>query len=537
MTEDINKEQDNSKFSLWLPIILGVVLAAGILIGKSLNSSESITKYILQSDPNKLDFIVDVINKEYVDSVNAKDLIEKALPEVLSNLDPHTVYIPAKDLKRVDEPLKGNFDGIGIQFNILNDTLLIVNTISGGPAEKVGVMAGDKIITINDSLFSGTGISNEDVVKQLKGKKGSTVKIGVKRQSAKDLLNFDITRDKIPLYSVDVSYMINENLGYIKISSFGENTHNEFVEALEKLQNKGMKKLILDLRSNGGGYLNAATSISDEFLKNDQLIVYTQGKSRPRKDYKATSKGLFEDGELAVLIDSWSASASEIVAGAVQDHSRGKIFGRRSFGKGLVQETSFFRDGSAMRLTTARYYTPAGRCIQKPYDKGLQKYGLELYERFKNGELLSADSAHFDKDKAFKTKSGKTVYGGGGIMPDVFVPIDTLLQSAFFRVVANKLYNYSLEYTNSHRSELTEFKTADEITNFLDSKGVYSNFMKSVNKSGIKPAAAEKKAAEKLVRAYLYAYICRNILDNDGYFKVIQTVDKTLLEAINDMNE
>lgn len=535
MTENLDNNQNKSQFSLWLPILLAIVLAAGIYIGKSLNSSEPISNYILQSDPNKLDFVLDVIEQEYVDTIKTLGLVEKAIPEILSKLDPHTVYISAKDLKRANEPLEGNFDGIGIQFNIFNDTVLVVNTISGGPAEKVGVMSGDKIITINDSLFAGIGIDNAKIMKKLKGKKGSSVKIGVKRQSYDELLSFDITRDKIPLYSVDVSYMINPEIGYIKISSFGKNTHKELVEALNKLKSRGMKKLILDLRSNGGGYLGAAINISDEFLPDNQLIVYTSGKSRPRKDYKATKSGLFENGEIAVLIDSWSASASEIVAGAIQDNDRGKIYGRRSFGKGLVQETTFFRDGSAMRLTTARYYTPSGRCIQKPYDKGIKNYDLELFERFKHGEMSNADSTHFDENQEFKTKSGRTVYGGGGIMPDVFVPIDTIAQTPFFKANANRLYKYALVFTNSHRKKLSKFKTYSELTKYLDRQNVFNKFISTIDKSDKLANDKEVKKSKHIIKTYIYAYICRNILGNEGYFPVIKDIDNTLLKAINDM--
>ena len=348
----------NSKLSIYAPLVLAVVFALGIYLGNLLNFQSKDNKISLKSEPNKLDLIIDLIESDYVDTVSTSDLIEEAVPYILKNLDPHSIYIPAKDLKQVNEPLEGNFEGIGVQFNLLNDTILVINTISGGPAEKVGLMAGDKIITINDSLFAGKKITNEDVIKNLKGEQGTTVKVGVARIGFDKLLSFEITRNKVPLYSVDVAYMMSEDIGYVKISAFARTTYDEFMQAVNNLHKQGMKKIVLDLRSNTGGYLDAAISIIDEFLEKDKLIVYTEGKARPRYEYKATKNGACLKDELVVLIDSWSASASEIVAGAIQDNDRGTIVGRRSFGKGLVQESSYFRDGSALRLTIARYYTP-----------------------------------------------------------------------------------------------------------------------------------------------------------------------------------
>ncbi|HES59716.1 MAG TPA: S41 family peptidase, partial [Caldithrix sp.] len=416
----------NSKLSIYAPLVLAVVFALGIYLGNLLNFQSKDNKISLKSEPNKLDLIIDLIESDYVDTVSTSDLIEEAVPYILKNLDPHSIYIPAKDLKQVNEPLEGNFEGIGVQFNLLNDTILVINTISGGPAEKVGLMAGDKIITINDSLFAGKKITNEDVIKNLKGEQGTTVKVGVARIGFDKLLSFEITRNKVPLYSVDVAYMMSEDIGYVKISAFARTTYDEFMQAVNNLHKQGMKKIVLDLRSNTGGYLDAAISIIDEFLEKDKLIVYTEGKARPRYEYKATKNGACLKDELVVLIDSWSASASEIVAGAIQDNDRGTIVGRRSFGKGLVQESSYFRDGSALRLTIARYYTPTGRSIQKSYSKGNDEYELDLLHRYENGEFESADSTVFADSLKFVTKGGKIVYGGGGIMPDVFVAVDTL---------------------------------------------------------------------------------------------------------------
>lgn len=539
MTNDSETKFKNSKLTIIAPIILAFVLAGGIFIGKSLNSNEGTTSFVFKSDPNKLDFILDVVEKEYVDTVYKKDLVEKTIPVLLENLDPHSVYIPARDLKQVSEPLEGNFEGIGVQFNILNDTVLVINTISGGPAEKVGVVAGDKIVTINDSLFAGTGITNDEVVKKLKGKGGTKVKIGVERVGYPDLLSFEITRGKIPLYSVDVSYMINKTTGYIKISTFARTTYDEFVQALNKLKGLGMKELVLDLRSNTGGYLDAAIKISDEFLKEQELIVYTEGKERPRADYEATAGGLFEQGELAVLIDSWSASASEIVAGAVQDNDRGTIIGRRSFGKGLVQETTYFRDGSAMRLTIARYYTPTGRSIQKPYTNGVKNYEHELMSRYEHGEFAVIDSTVFDEKNKFVTKGGKTVYGGGGIMPDVFVPIDTVGRNSFYREVSRKalIYNYALEYANQNRQTLSKLLNYKEIVNFLETKDAFSGFLQEVRKKGVNPKISQIAESKNIVKTYLYAYICRNIINNEGYFPVLQKIDNVLLKAIDELEK
>ncbi len=539
MTYDSESKYKNSKLAIVAPIVLAFVLAGGIFIGKSLNTDDGATSFVFKSDPNKLDFILDVIEKEYVDTVSKYNLVEKTIPIMLEHLDPHSVYIPARDLQEVSEPLEGNFEGIGVQFNILNDTVLVINTITGGPAEKVGVLAGDKIVTINDSLFAGIGITNDQVIKKLKGKGGTKVIIGVARIGYPELLSFEITRDKIPLYSVDVSYMINPTIGYIKISTFARTTYDEFVEGLKKLKGKGMKNLILDLRSNTGGYLDAAIKIADEFLKENELIVYTEGKERPRADYIATAGGLFEEGELVVLIDSWSASASEIVSGAIQDNDRGTIIGRRSFGKGLVQETTYFRDGSAMRLTIARYYTPTGRSIQKPYNNGVKDYEHELINRYEHGELETADSTVFNEKNKFTTKGGKVVYGGGGIMPDIFVPIDTVGQTPFYRQVSRKamIYNYALNYTNKYRESLSQFSDYKELINYLESKNIFANFLLEVRKKGLNPKITEIYESEQLIKTYLYAYICRNIVNNDGYYPVLQKVDDILKRAIKELNK
>jgi len=527
----MNKE--NSKISIYAPILFAIIFAVGIIIGNKLNFQNNNNSISFKSEPNKLDLILNLIKSDYVDEVSISNIVENAVPEILKNLDPHSIYIPAKDFKRVNEPLEGNFDGIGVQFNILKDTILVINTISGGPAEKVGLLAGDKIITINDSIFAGKGISNNDVIKNLKGERGTKVKVGIKRTGYKKLLNFDIVRNIIPLYSVDVSYMINKETGYIKISQFARTTYDEFLLAVNKLHQQGMTKIVLDLRSNTGGYLDAAVNIIDEFLEKNKLIVYTQGKARPRSDYKSSEKGICKNDELVVLIDSWSASASEIVAGAIQDNDRGTIIGRRSFGKGLVQESNYFRDGSAIRLTIARYYTPTGRSIQKPYTKGKDEYQLDLVHRFEHGEFKSADSTQFADSLKFVTKGGKVVYGGGGIMPDIFVAIDTIGVTPYFQRITNRalIYTYALEYTNNNRKKLSKHTDYKHIVKYLKSKNILNSFIDYAKRKGIKPNHKDIKISKKILETRIYAYIARNLIDNDGYYPIIKNIDATLQRA------
>ena len=523
----------NTKLAIYAPIVLAIVFALGIFIGNILNFQTNNKSISFKSEPNKLDLILNLIESDYVDDVSVSTLVEEAVPHLLKNLDPHSIYISAKDFKKINEPLEGNFDGIGVQFNILNDTILVINTISGGPAEKVGLMAGDKIITINDSLFAGKGISNDDVIKNLKGEQGTKVNVGIKRRSYKKLLNFVIIRNKIPLYSVDVAYMLNKETGYIKISQFARTTYDEFIQAVNDLHEQGMTKMILDLRSNTGGYLDAAVNIIDEFLEKDKLIVYTEGKARPRFEYKATKKGKCLNDELVILIDSWSASASEIVSGAIQDNDRGTIVGRRSFGKGLVQESNYFRDGSAIRLTIARYYTPTGRSIQKPYTNGKEEYQLDLIHRFEKGEFQSVDSTVFADSLKFVTKGGKVVYGGGGIMPDIFVAVDTIGVSTYYQQISNRalIYTFALEYTNDNREKLSKLTDYKQIVKFLNSKDVLQSFIAYAMEKGIKPIKKDIKISKNLIKTRLYAYIARNIIDNNGYYPIIKNIDATLQRA------
>ncbi len=411
----------------------------------------------VQEQGEKFNTLLYYMNRMYVDSVDLHGLVETAIRGMLEELDPHSVYIPAEDLQQADEPLNGKFEGIGVRFNIMKDTIMVVSTIAGGPSEKLGIMSGDRIVEVDGETVAGIGIRNKGVMDRLKGPKGTHVDVGIRRGKAKELIHFDIERDKIPIYSVDASYMVDDRIGYIKVNRFSKETMGELHDALDKLKGDGMKDLVLDLQGNGGGMLNTAIAMGDEFLADDRLIVYTDGRSFPREDRLSDTEGRFEKGRLVVLVDESSASASEIVSGAVQDWDRGLIVGRRTFGKGLVQRPVRLPDGSAVRLTVQQYFTPSGRCIQKPYDEGVDAYRREKYERFEKGELMSLDSLDLPDSLRYKTlQLGRTVYGGGGILPDVFVPIDTSLNSTYFTDLLRKgLFNRSvLEYVDANRARL-----------------------------------------------------------------------------------
>lgn len=406
----------------------------------------------------KFDDVLNLIDSKYVDNPDYNTLVDEAIVAMVKELDPHSEYMTAEEYKQMSEPLKGNFEGIGVQFNITKDTITVVSPISGGPSEKLGIRSGDKIVIIEDTVVAGVGITNRDVIDKLRGDKGTKVRIKVYRRGKKDLIDYTIVRDKIPIYSLDASYMLTEEIGYVKLNRFSQTTMPEFYEALDELEPQGMKHLVLDLRGNSGGYLNTAIQLSDEFLSDEELIVYTEGVSNPKREHFATNRGRFEKGKLVVLINEGSASASEIVSGAVQDHDRGLIIGRRSFGKGLVQRPFKLRDGSTLKLTTARYYTPSGRCIQRPYDEGNDEYRKETQRRKDHGELFIEDSIVVDEEQVFKTDNNRTVYGGGGILPDIFVPLDTSENSEFLtELLSNGLfYQYINEYVDANRKELNE---------------------------------------------------------------------------------
>jgi carboxyl-terminal processing protease len=518
----------------YLPLIISAGIALGILIGFYMPHPNTGLSTTFPASGDKMSRILDIIESDYVDTINRDAIIEEAIPMVLRKLDPHSVYIPARDLAEANEPLQGNFEGIGVSFNMMTDTVLIISTIPGGPSEKAGIMAGDKIIYVGDSLIAGKGMPDENVVKMLKGPRGTRVDLRILRKGVPDLLSFTIVRDKIPIFSVDVSYMMSDDVGYIKISSFALNTHEEFVKGLRELKGQGMKKLILDLRSNSGGVMDAATMIADQFLPDGKLIVFTMGKSKPRQDVRATSNGEFEEGELVILIDEWSASASEILAGAVQDNDRGTIIGRRSFGKGLVQEPVMFRDGSGMRLTIARYYTPTGRSIQKPYDEGIEKYYEELGTRYIHGEFEQVDSIVLPDSLRYTTPGGKTVYGGGGIMPDIFIPIDTTGISDYFISVRNSglLYRYALKYTEDNREAMKKFRDLPSLDAWLSGQNLMAKFVKYASENGIPSDSEGISISENIMYIQLKAYIARNMLDNKGFYPIWEEIDKTLIKAL-----
>ncbi len=523
----------NLKYSVFIPIIVAITLVVGIFLGNKLNRNAG-DHYAQSSKANKIDAIVDLIQSAYVDSISTDSLIEKTIPEMLKNLDPHTTYIPAKELVGVEEEMRGNFGGIGVQFSIQNDTVMVVDVISGGPSSKLGILPGDRIVTVNDTLLAGKGLKNEKVLNKLRGEKGTHVKVGIKRRGFHEMIPFDIIRGDIPIYSVDVSYMIDDNTGYIKVSRFGEKTYEEFMDGMKKLDQLGMKSVIVDLRGNPGGYLNAVIRMVNEFLDKGELIVYTQGNAQARKTYQADSRGAFREKGIVVLVDDFSASASEIFAGAIQDNDRGWIIGRRSFGKGLVQEQIPFNDGSAVRLTVARYYTPSGRCIQKPYDKGNEQYYKDIMDRAIHGEFQRADSIHYSDTVKYKTLSGRVVHGGGGIMPDFFVPADTSGYSPYFSKITQKglVYQFALDYADSHREKLSAMHSAGEFEKYLGGNGILNEFVAYAEKKGVKPSAADLKVSADVINNQVKAYIARNIIGEEGFYPIIRNIDKTLLEAI-----
>jgi carboxyl-terminal processing protease len=525
---------NNSKKDRIYPIALAAVLGVGIILGVMLKQQPGRTSLTVYPRNDKLTSVLNYIENQYVDTVSMGTLVESALPTLLKNLDPHSVYIPASDLQGVNEPLDGGFDGIGISFNMPNDTIIVINTIPGGPSERVGLMAGDRIVTINDSTVAGKGINQNDIVKMLKGPNGTKVKVGILRSGLDDLISFDIIRDKIPIYSIDVSFMINEKTGYIKISRFARTTYKEFLEAIDKLQKIGMEKVIIDLRGNNGGYLDAATNIANEFLPEGKLIVYTQGKARPRQNVYSSAKGKCLTTPVAILIDEFSASASEILAGAIQDNDRGLVIGRRSFGKGLVQEQILFSDGSALRLTIARYYTPTGRSIQKPYQPGNDDYYYDISNRYLHGEFQEKDSIQLSDSLKFTTPGGRIVYGGGGIMPDVFIPLDTTGVTPYFNQVArrNLIYRFAFEFTDKHRKSMSTFKDYKSIELYLNKINLFDQFVSFAQKSGVEPKDEHLNLSRNLIETQLRAYIARNIIDNEGFYPIIMRIDNTLIRAI-----
>lgn len=488
----------------------------------------------------KIETVFGYIDQFYVEDVDNDQLAENVIKNILKELDPHSVYISKEEVQEMNEPLIGNFEGVGIQFNILEDTILVVATIAGGPSEKVGILAGDKIIKIDNELVANTSITNKDVMEKLRGNKGTEVIVEIQREGVKKLLDFKIERDKIPLYSVDASYMATENIGYIKVNRFAAKTPVEFRDAIISLKSKGMKTLIIDLQGNSGGYLNAAFQMADELLSDGKLIVYTEGKNSPRNEMKATSYGNYEVGNVVVLIDQYSASASEILSGAIQDWDRGLVIGRRSFGKGLVQRPFSLPDGSQIRLTIADYYTPSGRFIQKPYENGVDDYRQDIMNRFESGELTDSAIHHFPDSLKFTTPNGRIVYGGGGITPDIFVPIDTSMQSDFYSEVLRKgiINKFTLSYSNRNRNQLKDFYPTLENfdRNFLADQDFLNEFVEYCMKNEIEVDPEDLIKSGNSIAIQLKALIARNIYDGEAFYyvynKQLNNSYKTALEAI-----
>lgn len=489
----------------------------------------------------KFERFLTIVDDRYMDDVDAGKLVEDAIIEVLTQLDPHSVYFTEEELNQANEPLEGNFEGVGIQFNLLDDTIVVVGVISGGPSEKVGILPGDKIVQINEEQVAGIGMNNKGVMDRLRGKKGTNVNVFIARRGAKKPLEFKITRDVIPLYSIDAKYMATPETGYIRVSKFAATTSEEFDAAITELQAKGMKNMILDLRGNGGGYLNAAIDIANEFLPANKLIVYTQGKAYPRQDAMSRGTGSFQQGKVVVLIDEGSASASEIVTGALQDWDRALVIGRRSFGKGLVQRAFNLPDGSAMRLTVSRYYTPSGRCIQKPYDDGLDAYHNELNERFLDGELTAGTKFNYPDSLTFYTNAKRIVYGGGGIMPDLFIPVDTSWVSDYYAEVVGKgiVNQFSLTYVNDYRAQLT--KTYADMYAFNNSFSVddklWNMFFEYAEADSVKKDEAQFKICEQKLATVIKAVIARDLYNFEAYWLVTNATDDAYIKALESLKD
>ncbi len=520
------------------PIWVIILLLLGILIGLYIN--KGVAKKIQVEGGTKFDEVMWYVDNDYVEKPDAQKLQDEAIAALMEELDPHSDYISLDDFNEVNDPLLGSFDGIGVQFRLEKDTVAIVNVIKGGPSEKVGLLAGDRIVYVDDTLMANKKLKNEDVMRKLKGPKGTKVRVRILRRGVEGLLDYTITRDAIPTYSVDIAYMLDEKTGYLKLSKFSATTVSEFKNAVINLEAQGMKQLIFDLRGNTGGYLAAAVDIADEFLPKGSLIVYTEGRNRPRNYMKARRRGMLEEMPVVVLIDGESASASEIVAGALQDNDRGTIIGRRSFGKGLVQEQIMLSDQSAIRLTVARYYTPTGRCIQKPYSGNKEEYLLESYDRYQNGELFHPDSIHFADSLKFTTPKGKTVYGGGGIMPDIYVPlVDDSTEYYFNRIVnTGLLYQYAFDYTDKHRPQLQRYKSVEAFDrSFVVSDAMFSELMKRAGEKGIKGTEEQQQVARREANTLLKAYIARDLFDDEGFYPIYAPMDEILQRAMQELNQ
>ena len=529
----------NSKFQIRLPIILTIGLAAGIMIGATFASSDQATSNFMKS-VMKFREVMSLIDHSYVDEINSDEMVENAVTKMLEKLDPHTIYVSAKDVELSNSDLKKEFEGVGIEFNIFRDTIMVLTPLSGGPSEKVGLLAGDKIIIVDGETVAGVGITNRGVIDRLRGKKGTKVVVGIKRQRISEILDFTIVRDKIPQFSVDAGYMVDDEVGYIKVARFSESTYDEFKEKLKLLVDQGMKKLIVDLQGNPGGYMDRAVNISDELLSNNAMIVSQEGKEpRANAEYKAYRNGLFEEGPVIVLINEGSASGSEIVAGAIQDNDRGLIVGRRSFGKGLVQSMFRLSDGSELRLTIARYYTPSGRSIQKPYDEGLSAYQKDFHTRVAHGELFHADSIKFNDSLKFQTSKGRTVYGGGGIMPDYFIPLDTGWDSRYYMKLRNNnvIREYALTYFQKNEKKLKKMEFEQFRSDFDIDDKMIEEIISQGEKFGVEYDEVGYTRSETLIKTLVKASIARNAWGREAYYPVINDINEIFQEALDLFDE
>lgn len=524
-----------SKMNVWQPMIYALVLVFGILLGLllfSVNAGKQ--KPFIDAKRDRLEDILTYVKLKYVDTVNTEKLYEDAVQDMLATLDPHSVFIPARELARENESLEGNFEGIGIEFNIFEDTIMVVTPIAGGPSEAVGLKSGDLIVKINDTIVCGIKIKNEDVLKKLRGPKNTKVKVSVLRKPANKIFEYTITRNTIPLYSVDAALMLDNKTGFIKITRFSATTHDEFKKQIRKLKESGMEQLIIDVRQNPGGYLNAAAEIADELLGGEKLIVYTEGNAYKRQDYTSGREGLFEKGKLVMLIDQGSASASEILSGAIQDWDRGTIVGRTSFGKGLVQEQFPLSDGSALRLTVARYYTPSGRCIQRPYDKGKIAYNEDYVKRYENGTLLHEDSIQPKDSLVFKTAKGRIVYGGGGIRPDVFVPFDSTVLNVTFAEAAGLIPEFTYKVYPQYENQVNTFKTMEQFaTGFNVSDELFQQYLSFVKQQNPKAELGKFTPYHAKMKSRLKAFFGRQRWQNEGYFFLMKNEDKDLKKALD----
>jgi len=528
-----------------LPTLTVIGVALGLTIGMSLCQKANAQRIVYQNgqwslEQTKVDRLLQLMEKAYVDSLNIDSITDEVMTEMVQKLDPHSAYIPKEDLEMVNSELAASFSGIGVQFSIQQDTVRIVAVIAGGPCEGVGVLAGDKIITVDDSTFVGKKMNNEKVMKTLRGPKGTQVKLGIIRAGVSEPLSFTVTRGDIPVHSVDAKFIIDEKIGFVRVNKFGETTYKEFIAALAELSSKGADRFIVDLRENSGGYMEMAIRMANEFLSRGDLIVYSQGRAYPRYEATANGSGRFKNVPLVVLIDNFSASASEIFAGAMQDNDRATIVGRRSFGKGLVQQQMPFDDGSAVRLTVARYYTPSGRCIQKPYVMGEQEdYAKDLEERWEHGEFYSADSIHFSDTTTYRTKNGRIVRGGGGIMPDVFVGRDTSLNTPWYNRCVNLAYTYQFayQYTDAHRKELNKYKDWQSLEKYLIKQDIIPEFVQFAEGKGVEPNQAEIQKSRPLMTRLLHAYIVRNILGDEGFFPLFERDDEITKVAVKQLTQ